>query len=295
MSNSRGSMLRKRPAQESGIVQSGYSRTKGGARVHTLTGEEPASKRSRSSTPNTQQRQHTNMPVPSATPDLPDHSGLDHIIQVEDQLGPDPLLTEYLSHRSNILQHIMHSRGPRLSPSCPHVNCEQQHFRCSHCYGGTLHCQDCLLTSHQQHPFHSIEVWRGAYYARTTLHEQGYMMDLRHSCDCCALQLPPTSGASVKMTIVASTGIHTLSVLPCACTNGTFLEKLMDARLFPATFTRPQTAFTFELLDHYLVGYTTCKTTAYSFYEKLRRLSDPTDPGSLPVRLSHKSTQCITN
>ncbi|KAI6137012.1 hypothetical protein F5141DRAFT_1059940 [Pisolithus sp. B1] len=42
-------------------------------------------------------------------------------------------------------------------------------------------------------------------------------------------------------------------------------------RLFPASISKPKTAFTFDVLDHFLIDALECKTSAMSFYQKLKR------------------------
>ena len=49
--------------------------------------------------------------------------------------------------------------------------------------------------------------------------------------------------------------------------------------------TKPQTAFTFNVLDEFLIDSLECKTSAFSFYSKLRRLTDNAFPDTLPVCL----------
>ncbi|KIK73637.1 hypothetical protein PAXRUDRAFT_177903, partial [Paxillus rubicundulus Ve08.2h10] len=52
--------------------------------------------------------------------------------------------------------------------------------------------------------------------------------------------------------------------------------------LFPASISRPETAFTFNVLDHYRIDNLECKTTATSFFSKLLRLTPKGTP--VPVR-----------
>ncbi|KAF8545706.1 hypothetical protein OG21DRAFT_1381621, partial [Imleria badia] len=70
----------------------------------------------------------------------------------------------------------------------------------------------------------------------------------------------------------------------CRC-NGTTLEdrhlQLIHAGLFPATITKPQTAFTFAVLDEFLIEALKCKTSASSFYQKLRRIKNKPFPDTL--------------
>ncbi|KAI6041138.1 hypothetical protein EDC04DRAFT_2601888 [Pisolithus marmoratus] len=51
-------------------------------------------------------------------------------------------------------------------------------------------------------------------------------------------------------------------------------------RLFPASISKPKTAFTFSVLDHFLIDALECKTSAMSFYQKLKRFTN----NALPER-----------
>ncbi|KAG1841518.1 hypothetical protein F4604DRAFT_1884906 [Suillus subluteus] len=57
---------------------------------------------------------------------------------------------------------------------------------------------------------------------------------------------------------------------------------LLKARLFPASITRPQSAFTFDILDNFLIDALECKTSAMSFYQKLRHFSNNAFPHKIP-------------
>ncbi|KIK73109.1 hypothetical protein PAXRUDRAFT_94457, partial [Paxillus rubicundulus Ve08.2h10] len=49
--------------------------------------------------------------------------------------------------------------------------------------------------------------------------------------------------------------------------------QLLQAQLFPASISRPENAFTFDVLDHYHIDNLECKTTATFFFSKLLRLT----------------------
>jgi hypothetical protein len=61
--------------------------------------------------------------------------------------------------------------------------------------------------------------------------------------------------------------------------------------LYPASIERPETAFTFSLLDYFQVDAVECKTSANNFYNKLRRLTNSLFPDTVPV--SHSSTSNV--
>lgn len=88
-----------------------------------------------------------------------------------------------------------------------------------------------------------------------------------------------------NLVIVHSTGVYSHCVSWCQCPGA---EKdrhlhLLKAKLFPASITRPQSAFTFDVLDNFLIDTLECKTSAMSFYQKLRRFTNNAFPHTIPV------------
>ena len=59
---------------------------------------------------------------------------------------------------------------------------------------------------------------------------------------------------------------------------------LLDLDLLPASYANIKTAFTFSCLDDYRSSNLECKTSAYQYYQKLRRLTNPTFPQAMPNR-----------
>jgi CxC2 like cysteine cluster associated with KDZ transposases len=86
------------------------------------------------------------------------------------------------------------------------------------------------------------------------------------------------------MVVIHVNGIFELSVRFCRC-RGTLSdhEQLFRHRLFPSTFNRPESAFTFDLLDYYGIDAMECKTSAQSFFQKLRRVTNNAFPDEVPV------------
>lgn len=87
------------------------------------------------------------------------------------------------------------------------------------------------------------------------------------------------------LVIVDVTGIHEIPVHYCIChphpvSND---DQLFDCGLFPVTFKRVQTAFTFRVLDDFRMDNLESKTSAYHYYNKLRRLTRPAFPASVKV------------
>ena len=88
--------------------------------------------------------------------------------------------------------------------------------------------------------------------------------------------------------VVDVSGIHNVAIDYCNCrTNGIIPHhiQLLRAGWFPATFIRPQTAFTFHCLDFYHELTLQSKVNAYNFCRSLLRLTD-----SLEL---NKTTVCL--
>lgn len=99
----------------------------------------------------------------------------------------------------------------------------------------------------------------------------------------------PTSPSGVTkfpvIVIVDVSGIHEMPVHFCTCLPRPISNdlQLLDAGLFPATFRRPKTAFTFRVLDDFRMDNLESKTSAYHYYSKLRRVTNPAFPASVKV------------
>jgi hypothetical protein len=84
--------------------------------------------------------------------------------------------------------------------------------------------------------------------------------------------------------IVHSTGIHYRNICYCKCPGSPNRPiQLLKFHLFPSTFKNPETVFTFDVLDHFYIDAMECKTSAGSFFSKLRRLTSNAFPEQVPV------------
>lgn len=88
-----------------------------------------------------------------------------------------------------------------------------------------------------------------------------------------------------KMTVVHVNGVFEHCVRFCRCQGAIpEHEQLFTHRLFPSSFDRPETVFTMDVLEYYGIDAMECKTSAQSFFQKLRRLTKNAFPDELPVR-----------
>ncbi|KAG1776212.1 hypothetical protein EV702DRAFT_949728, partial [Suillus placidus] len=185
-------------------------------------------------------------------------------------------------------------------------------IRCLSCSGEHAWCPSCAVKAHQHNPFHNLQLWNGKFYKSTTLRDQGYIVYLGHGgrpCPHLLQQSNPSPWSDLgamedvfghgegdtmhetqlglsNLVIVHSTGVYSHRVSWCQCPGA---EKdrhlhLLKARLFSASITRPQSAFTFDVLDNFLIDALECKTSAMSFYQKLCRFTDNAFPHKIPDR-----------
>ncbi|KAJ2911924.1 hypothetical protein MD484_g8492, partial [Candolleomyces efflorescens] len=133
-------------------------------------------------------------------------------------------------------------------------------------YLGTTTCSKC--SEDRYLPLHRIEVWTGQYFQKTSL---------------ATLGLRPKDFA-----IFDITGVHTVNLDFCGCQSGAEdvdkTVQLLRSSLFPATLSRPQTAFTFEMLDTFHKLTLVAKTTAYDYYHTILQRTDALELGSMPSR-----------
>lgn len=95
----------------------------------------------------------------------------------------------------------------------------------------------------------------------------------------------PANDTYPVITIVDVTGIHELPIHYCTCHAHPISNdsQLFDYGLFPATFKKTKTVFTFRVLDDYRMDNLESKTSAYNYYSKLRRVTNPAFPASVKV------------
>jgi KDZ transposase family protein len=191
--------------------------------------------------------------------------------------------------------------------SCKECPIKEGLLRCIDCFGQPLFCHSCCLKAHYSLPFHSIEKWTGKFFKKTSLNAEGFTLHLNHGGLPCpantTLATEPKNAEDREndgvdevllegwetrdtraLVIVDVSRIHQLKVSWCCCEgapdHGT---QLFNNHLFPASTSRPSTVFTFAVLEYFHVDAVECKTSALNFSNKLRRLTEFTNPQSVPV------------
>ena len=103
---------------------------------------------------------------------------------------------------------------------------------------------------------------------------------------------PPSDGAGNKfLTVVHTNGFHALPVVWCECQDHPKDRdlQLLEQHLYPASYDRIKTVFTFTCLDDHRFEYLECKSSHYQYHNKLRRWTCPQSPDSAPNRYKELS------
>ncbi|KAH8069588.1 hypothetical protein BXZ70DRAFT_1013367 [Cristinia sonorae] len=161
--------------------------------------------------------------------------------------------------------------------ACIHCKLADAEYRCRDCYSTALWCAGCLVANHAHLPFHRVEISNGCYFKKTSLHTLGLVVQLGHGGRTCKLPAPPTK----PLKIVHTSGVHLVQISYCSCSDhrGQTVDRwtqILRAGWYPATVERPQTAFTFEVLDLFLELNWQAKTNLNDFYKTLEQLTDKT-------------------
>ncbi len=84
--------------------------------------------------------------------------------------------------------------------------------------------------------------------------------------------------------IVDSRQAFHLPFVGCGCAGADDKLLYLDLEMFPASFQNVRTVFTFSCLDDFRLSNLECKTSAYQYFQKIRRLTNPAFPQAVPNR-----------
>jgi hypothetical protein len=150
-------------------------------------------------------------------------------------------------------------------------------------------------------------LWNGNCFLKTSLFDQGFVLWVGHGgLPCPATQrdigiwediaLGDDEDISVENTVFEAhhshdvvvvtdiTGVFQHRVAWCTCDGVADKPmQLFREQIFPASYTRVKSAFTFNVLDHFYYDAMECKTAAMSFFQKLRRMTDNAFPHKVQV------------
>lgn len=122
---------------------------------------------------------------------------------------------------------------------------------------------------------------RLGYYETSSLFEVGVKLHLGHG----GLPCPSDMFTKLeKIRIVDITGVHDVCVAWCGChTAQERALQVVSLGLYPASVISPKTAFTFRVLSDFLLANKVSGIAAQSYFQRLRRLTNPAFPHKVPV------------
>jgi hypothetical protein len=173
-------------------------------------------------------------------------------------------IQQYIEQLDNPFEALAKKYYPILvslhAPSNPSpeacTQCGQQvdrFFTCTDCFHQRLMCSRCLCEAHRETPFHQVQEWNHGLgcYLPASLADLGLVVTLDHTDGSRCFS---TSRKRI-LNVVHTNGIHQLAVCQCDCSMEELRRpaispgQLLSNKLFPATHDRPNTVFTFQVLE----------------------------------------------
>lgn len=156
-------------------------------------------------------------------------------------------------------------------------------YHCLECSIHALLCDLCIVQEHHQAPYHHIQCWTGTFFNKASLHDLGHVLQLGHDGEKC----PCNTGEPNSFVVVYINGIHHRQILYCKSkplnSGQDKVLQLIQHQLFPPTTEVPQAGFTFEVLDNFQRHSLTAKSSAYNYFDALRRHTDTAFPKTVLV------------
>ncbi|KAI0681761.1 hypothetical protein BC835DRAFT_1220418, partial [Cytidiella melzeri] len=155
-------------------------------------------------------------------------------------------------------------------------------YRCLDCEDFHLSCRQCLLRTHQRLHTHLLQQYSDKTFRKVTLAEMGHIRYLGHHGEHCTGAVREETHAQIL--VVDSSGIAEHTFHFCTCRNAASqVQQLLEAKLFPASYEKIKTVFSFKVLDDYMLESTACKTSGNAFWSKLQRRTDNTFTSDVPL------------
>ena len=158
-------------------------------------------------------------------------------------------------------------------------------YYCEDCFPPHRKCDECVIRSHREHPFHRIRAWdpAGGFWRRLDLGDLGYEMSLEHGGERC----PDAPSEPRDFVVVHDHGVSRLPIVYCTCKDALpATTQLMRAGLWPATWDKPRSVITLQALKIFDSLSVNAHTTAHDFIRHLERLSDVVAPDEVKVSQS---------
>ena len=140
-------------------------------------------------------------------------------------------------------------------------------------------------------PLTISKVWQDGFFQRTSLLELGLCFYIGHHHTPC-----PSAEDFQEILVTGLNGAHRVNVQFCACDMAPdWVERyrqLLRIGWYPASFDRPRTAFTFDLLDTYHKLTLQGKLSLYDFYSSILQRSDNCGQNKAKVWFAVTANDC---
>ncbi|KAG2007148.1 hypothetical protein CC2G_014864 [Coprinopsis cinerea AmutBmut pab1-1] len=218
-------------------------------------------------------------------------------------------MKEWIPKQKLYLYELLEQQGLPETTVCRRCSCQLTEgiWKCKDCFATPIFCRTCCRTEHLSNPYHRVQRWNGQCFLPAWLWQTGLALSLCSSGACQALPSTLCSddfdwfddddltfgakpsrralGSAKVVAIAHTTGIHHLPVHFCRCLDAPSDERqLLRHGLYPSSFQDIRTAFTFSILDDYLLQTLECFTSTHHYYSKLRRTTNKFFPNSVPDR-----------
>jgi hypothetical protein len=222
-------------------------------------------------------------------------------------------MREWLPMKHDFLQAVIERESVSAIRLCSECTEVEGSWKCTECFESRIFCNKCIRRTHSTLPLHRVKHWTGEYFKDTSLQEAGIRMHFgHHGAECPShigrqhlqedsdddidaeiAEAPIDSDTEIaeapikkgEITVIDISGVHTFSATWCRCNNSIpAYQQALELGMYPASFKRVQTVFTFKVLDDYLLQNLECKTPAMNYFSLLRRRTNPLSPKSVKDR-----------
>ncbi|KAF9541839.1 hypothetical protein CPC08DRAFT_650444, partial [Agrocybe pediades] len=166
-------------------------------------------------------------------------------------------------------------------------------WRCRDCTMPQMLCRRCMRHLHSSNPLHRFERWNGSHFEEVPSWKVGCHVLVPHLSDAPLVQSAdvtadmgdvPTRDILLNsyVRVLHTTGIHHIALVTCTCQGEHHIPTdLIGAGFMPSSFKRIRTLFTAALLDDYRLCNLEMKSSAYQYYNVLRRITNPLAPADV--------------
>ena len=183
---------------------------------------------------------------------------------------------------------LEHERGPADGEEgvCLKEGCKKYVnplYRCTQCLHSVQMCAEHIVEMHKNLPFHVVERWdRGVgFWERCSLGSLGLQINLGHRGDKCLYSM-----YNRETTVVHERGIDTITINYCGCRNVNTPQstQLLSVGLWPSSWQKPQTVFTFHMMEQLQLLSVIAHTSTFDYFKSVTELTNRVFPEDCKVR-----------